>query len=160
MAAIDTDGNGTLNFEEFDVWWQVNGGKAIQKPSGVITLADGELAMRSSHLFSSHSLFTATLQSRLPSPHTLVAACLRTTIHASPPNISGPPPRLTLPDRPPTWWLPPPPSPCAKTRTTFQCCHFNHLAFRPGRNPSYVVGRATGARSWADWRELWRQWWL
>ena len=29
MAAIDTDGNGTLNFEEFDVWWQVHGGKAI-----------------------------------------------------------------------------------------------------------------------------------
>ena len=42
MAEMDRDGNGTVEWREFDIWWQANGGNALKKnqPAGEIILAE------------------------------------------------------------------------------------------------------------------------
>eukprot|EP01048_Picozoa_sp_COSAG05_P013010 COSAG05_NODE_1345_length_5128_cov_2.221316_3_plen_1405_part_00 len=39
MEELDTDGDGTVSFEEFDVWWKENGGKKYRKSIDAPTLA-------------------------------------------------------------------------------------------------------------------------
>ena len=42
MAEMDRDGNGTVEWREFEIWWQANGGNALKKnaPAGEIILAE------------------------------------------------------------------------------------------------------------------------